>query len=901
MLVMIWLETNKSKNLNKSKKMKIVYKLLYLILFVSVYPTFGQNSKSYEWLPNGTYDVKVPTPKKFFGYEIGDYLTDNLQMVAYIKELEKVTDRVKVFQYGESVERRKLWLIAVSSPENINRLEEIRTTVGRLTDPRKTSESEARTISKNTVPIGWMNFGTDGGETSSFEAGLQLLYQLSAGTDPLTQKILNNSVTIINPALNPDSHQPFVAWAKNATIRGGTADPIANEHHGEWFVSSDGNHYKIDLNRDAFALTQPETQAASRVLQYWNPQVWIDNHGEPNEYYMAPFTKPVNSNYPKSITKWAEVIGRNSGKYFDRYGWTYVKDENYDLYFPGYWDSYPAFNGAIAATYESNGGGSKGFKWERPDGTIVTLREAVHKHFIADMATLEALIDNREGILFDFYQFFKTGMDEVNSEAFKTYVIHEQKDREKTYELIELLLRHGIEVYQSGKNITSRRSQNYFDRNFKTKTFEAGSFYIPLRQPKKRFLKTMLEPDPEIEAAFIKDVDARRMRDAKLGTDADKEGAGFYDITAWALPLQYGVETSFTEDEISVSGMDKITARPNKISNRFSKPTYGYAFSSQTNSGTKLAGKLLQMGFNVAYSFLKTKIKNNNLDKGSFIIRLNRNPENLHETISSLSKEYGVSVVPLNSAYGEEGGISLGSYYVKNLIKPKIMVMTREPTQAVTFGSVYSVLSQRYDLDFVAVRTSMFNRANLNKFNVIIFPDGNPAAYEDILGKSGVAKLKSWIENGGTFIGLKGGAVFTTRENVNFTDVKLVKNQITKNEDEKAKPLESIPGSIFKTLVNNDHYLALGYPEESAVQFRGNYHLTTTEKGVNVATYKEDGHIMGHIWETTMPNLNGKLYLADVPIGDGHVILFADDPTFRAYWRGLDKLFINSILLPTAF
>ena len=175
-------------------------------------------------------------------------------MAAYIKELEKVTNRVKVFQYGETVERRKLWIVAVSSPENIQKLDEIRTTIGRLTDPRKTSEAEARTISKNAIPIGWMNFGTDGGETSAFEAGLQLLYQLSAGTDSLTQKILNNSVTIINPALNPDSHQAFVAWAKNSTIRGGTADPIANEHFVEWFASSDGNHYKIDLNRDAFCL-----------------------------------------------------------------------------------------------------------------------------------------------------------------------------------------------------------------------------------------------------------------------------------------------------------------------------------------------------------------------------------------------------------------------------------------------------------------------------------------------------------------------------------------------------------------------------------------------------------------------------------------------------------------------
>ena len=247
-----------------------------------------------------------------------------------------------------------------------------------------------------------------------------------------------------------------------------------------------------------------------------------------------------------------------------------------------------------------------------------------------------------------------------------------------------------------------------------------------------------------------------------------------------------------------------------------------------------------------------------------------------------------------------EGGISLGSNYVRNLKQPKIMVLTKQPTRAVTFGSVYSVLSQRFDLDFTAVRTSMFNRADLSRYNVIIFPDANPAEYRRILGKAGVAKLKAWIENGGTFVGLKGGAAFSTLKDVNFTDVKIVRNQISEDKDS-AIPIETIPGSIFKATVNNDHYLALGHPNEIAVQFRGNYHLSTTSRGANVVTYKPNGHIMGHIWDTTMPNLSGKLFMADVPLGRGHVILFADDPTYRAYWRGLDRLFIGAVILSSAF
>ncbi len=867
-------------------------KLLLPLLIITSSFSFGQ----YQWLPNGTYDANVPTPQSVLGYEIGDYLTDNLQMVDYIHRLEASSKRVKVIQYGESIERRKLWLIAISSPENIQKLEGIRSTIQKLTDPRTTSVAQATQIAENTVPIGWMNYGTDGNETSAFEASLQVAYQLTAGTDPLTMKIINNMVVIINPALNPDSHQPFVSWMKSSTIGNGTADPNASEHQAEWFISSDGNHYLIDLNRDAFALTQPETQAASKALHHWNPQVWIDNHGEPNEFYMGPFALPMNNNYPESLRKWSTTIGRNTSKAFDQYGWTYAKAENYDLYFPGYWDSYPAFNGAIAATYETSGGGKKGYAWRRPDGSIATLRNAIHKHFTADIATLEVLADNRKGILMDFYNFFKSGMDEASSEPYKTYIIHEQNDDGRTKDLIDLLLKHHIEVYKTKSPVSAKKSQTYFDRNFKAKTFPTGSYVIPMRQPKKRFLKTLFEADTKMEDAFLREVEARRLRDSKLGLDTKKEGHGFYDVTSWALPVQYGVEASFTEDEISVSNMEKVTEVTKSGKVNGGKANYAYAFSQSQNAGTRLAAKLLQADFKVAITLLPTQVNGINLDKGTYLVRVNRNPDTLHETIEKMAKEYGTEVQALNTAWGDNG-ITLGSKYVINLEKPRIMVMTQEPTQAVTFGCVYSVLTQRFGIEFTAVRTNMFNDVNLYDYNVILFPDGNPAGYEKLLGKEGVEALSTWIKNGGTFIGLQGGAAFTTRKDVGLSDVELV----TKQNNDTGNPIENIPGSMFKANVNNDYYLGLGMKSQIGVQFRGNYHFTPSKRGTNVISFAPDGHISGHLWENTQKDLAGKMYLADIPHGDGHLILFANDPTFRAYWRGLDNLFIGSIILPGGF
>ncbi|MDH3528419.1 MAG: hypothetical protein OEQ28_02535, partial [Acidobacteriota bacterium] len=474
---------------------------------------------------------------------------------------------------------------------------------------------------------------------------------------------------------------------------------------------------------------------------------------------------------------------------------------------------------------------------------------------------------------------------------FKSYVIHELDDPGRVNDLIETLLRHNIEVYSSPRDLSARRSQTYFERTSASSTYPAGSFVIPLRQPKKRLIKTLFEPDPRMEESFMDDVAARRMRDARLGTASNKEGPGFYDITAWALPLHYDVKTSFTEDEISVEGMSKVMFRP-PPQGSFAKATYGYAFSAKHNSGTKLAAKLLQNGFRVAITLLPTTVGGVKLDKGTYIARVKRNPESLPGEIVRYGSAYGTNVVSLNTSWGD-GGISLGSKYVRDLKEPRIMVATKQPTQAVTFGSVYSVLDQRFDRDFSAVRTNMISRADLSRYNVIVLPDGSPNGYREALGKRGIDRLRNWIEEGGTLVALKGGAAFTTLEEVRFTDVEMITNQ-----EGGETPIEPIPGSLFKALVNNDQYLALGYRPEIAVQFRGDYHLSLSKRGANVVTYKPDGHIMGHVWDSTMANLGGKLYMADVPVGRGHVVLFADDPTFRAYWNGLDRLFIGSMIMP---
>ncbi len=861
----------------------------------------------FEWLPGATYDAAVPTPEAVLGHPIGTFLTDHRQMEEYIHRLAEASARVRVLPLGRSVERREMYLLIISSPENLARLEDIRSSVERLSDPRGLTSEEADRLIRGTVPIAWLNYANDGGETAAFEAGLLMAYQLAAGTDPLTTRILKESVVIINPAANPDSHQRFVAWMKANTIGpNGTADPAASEHHVPWFLSSDGNHYLIDSNRDAFALTQPETRTIAAALQHWHPQVWIDNHGEPDEYYFAPFCTPMNLNYPADLRNWATEIGKSCARYFDRFGWTFARDEVFDLYFPGYWDSYPAFNGAISATYETNGGGWKNLAWRRTDGSVATLREGIHGHFIADLAALETLVDHSAGILRYFYDFFRTGMEEVDREALKAVVLLPQADEGRRDALVRLLLRHGIEVYRLREAIRSGSASDYFDRTPRALEAPAGSYLIPLRQPRKRLIKTLLEPDPKLEQAFLDQVEATAARNSRLGVKSRKESLGFYDVTAWALPLSYGVDSLLLSEEPSLAGALRVVDPPRAEARVEGAPArYAYLFTYESDAGGRLAGRLLQEGFHVALATRPFSNAGHRFPSGTFVVRVERNPGNLHERIRELASECAATVFGVQSA-GSDEGPSLGSETVVSLQAPRILVFSDEPTRAVAFGAIYSLLEQRFGLQFTAVRADYFDEVELAGYNVIILPDGSADGYRQRLGDEGIRRLGAWVRDGGVLLGIKGGAEFTTLADVGFVDVAVSDRKEPDGEADSpaqgtaAPPIEWHPGSLFRVRLNTDYPLGFGYPAEIAVQFRGNKVFSPSTEGTNVALFPESSYLQGHRWEDTEKILSGHAYLSDVPLGRGHVILFADDPTFRASWRGLDRLFLSGILFGKA-
>lgn len=856
----------------------------FFLMFALLSPGYvlSQSSPMY---PSAQYNPEVPTPASYFGYEIGDDLTEHYPMIGYIKELEAAApDRVKVIRIGTSQERRPMYLVVISSPENMQNLESYREAVSTLKDPTITSPSEAEQIAENTPVISWMNYANDGEESAAFEAGMVVAYHFAAALDDETMSTLENSIIVINTAHNPDAHQRHVAWMKGMKVGpNGTPDRIAAEHQGDWLMSTSDTHYKIDSNRDGFALSQKESKIVASSMRHWSPQVWVDYHGEPEEYFFAPYAIPVNPNYPNSVVKWAEVIGIGNAAAFDEHKWTYTSREIYDLHYPGYWDSYPAFNGAIGMTYETNGGGDKGFQYYKNDGSIATLKNAIAHHVVASIATAKTTAENRQGILMDYYNFFKQGMDEVRNEPVKQVAIMPGRD---TDDLVKLLMEHEINVFKlCSEQIVEGTS--YLDGSSSRITLPEGAVIIPMAQPMKRLTKVLLEKNVGIQEEFMEEALAAQAYNNSVGANAPKKRVGFYDVTAWSLPLTYGLEAYALNRAIS-GGLSEVELKGN--SQMFVEANYAYIFPYNSNASASLMSRLMMEGYRVSIATEPFTRAGKSYDRGVVVVRVNRNDESLHQRILELSVENGVDIEAIDEAW-TDSGILMGARTVVSLNKPKVMVLMDEPTRGRSYGAIWFTLEQRYGIEFTAVRVEDFNRADLFEYDVVIMPPGSSSGYKAMMGSRGISRLKEWVRSGGTFIGIQDGATFATDEDVDLSSSRRLSGA----------RVDQTPGAILKVKLDTKHFLSLGYDEKIPVHVNSGTIFIPSKEGANVAVFDDDAVVSGFVFEENQPNFPGNAYLIHEPMGRGNVILFAEQPVYRLYWRGLERLFVNSILLAPGF
>ena len=869
-----------------------------------------------ELAPGAKYDSKIPTIKQVLGHEPGEVITPPEDIPTYLRALNQAApDRTRLLEYARSWEGRPLWLFIIGSADRIAKLDQVKADIQRFADPRKVSTADGDRLARELPVVVWLIHGVHGNEISSSDAALAEAYHiLAAQGDADVDAILRDSIVVIVPMQNPDGRARFVF--QNLLGRAAEPDPnpVAAEHDEPW-PGGRSNHYLFDMNRDWFAQSQVETRGRLKAMLEWFPHVVVDLHemGGDSSYYFAPPADPINPHITKSQQASFQLFGKANAAKFDERGFAYFIRENYDSFYPGYGESWPIFHGAIGMTYEQ--ASSRGLVWKRTDGDLLTYRDAVVHHFTSAITTAATAAKNRERLVRDYLEYRRSAVQEGEKGTTREYVIVPGHDPSRALRLARNLSTQGIEV---------RRAEEPLKVG--ARTVPAGAFLVSNAQPSGRLIRNLLDPHTAQDEAFVKEQDRRRR--LRLGDQ-------IYDITAWSLPLLFDVEV-LTSPAAFAGKTTVVAGEGGRTPAALPPAKVGYLLPWGSATAAAVAD-LLAAGVRVRHAGQRFALAGRNYPIGTAIVRVSDNGPDLTSKLSPIVAKHEAEAVPIDSGYQDEG-ISLGSANVRAMKAPRVLLAWDAPTQTLSAGFARYTLERRLGVKTSAVRVGSFGRADLEEFDVIVLPSGT---YAPLAGEDAIRRLREWVRGGGTLVTLADASRWAASVKLLETATELRGGKPDVPERPAASPSgsapggaapaaaasgtgsgpiafdydksiqpererpENTPGGILRVAIDQDHWLSSGQDAELPALVEGNRVFTPIrlDVGRNVGVYAPREMLVasGLVWEEAREQLARKAFLVHQPIGQGHIISFAEDPNFRAFSEATTLLFMNAVLLGPAY
>jgi hypothetical protein len=805
--------------------------------------------------------AQVASPADFLGYEIGERFTRHAAVVDYFEHLASESDMVSFQEYGSTYEYRPLTYAIITSPANMQRLDEIQQAhlaqTG-LIDP---------TSDVADVAVVWLSYNVHGNEASSTEAAMSTAYQL------ITDKTewLEDVVVILDPCVNPDGRDRYVNWYNQVASSPYDPAQVAVEHQEPW-PGGRPNHYLFDLNRDWAWATQIETKQRLKVYNEWMPHIHVDFHeqGINNPYYFAPAAEPFHEIITDFQRDFQTQIGRNHARYFDQEGWLYFTRERFDLLYPSYGDTYPTYMGAIGMTYEQAGHGRAGLGIINDEGNELTLTDRALHHTTTGLSTIEVAAQNVKTLNEEFERYFNN-----KDLAYKSFVMTGSQDQYKS--LAQLLDMHEIK-YGFADNI-SVNGNSYTSNG--SKTLKANTaMVVSTDQPKGKMVQVLFEPQ------------------TKLSTPVT------YDITAWNLPHAYGMEAVASTRLVAASAPSPIEYNASYTE----KNTAGYISKWDSMQDAQFLAALLLQNIKVRFTEKPFVNIGNTYDRGSLIITKSDNQgiENFNEVIIKIATAQQRELVAVNSSFASSGP-DFGSPDVKLINKPKVALLRGEKTSSLSYGAAWYFFEQDLKFPVTSLDTGDLGSADLSQFNVLVMPDGY---YNSLLDSKMIKKVKDFVRDGGKVIAISGAAAaFAGKEGMALkrAEIPAVENT-SRDEDqdlltpyadrEQAATTNLITGSIFKTQMDPTHPLAFGYDDEYYSLKLGSDAYAYLDRGYNVGWIPDEvENVSGFAGNMAKSKLSNTMVFGEERLGAGSFIYLVDDPLFRAFWQNGKLLFANAVFL----
>ncbi|MDG2426195.1 MAG: M14 family zinc carboxypeptidase [Flavobacteriales bacterium] len=843
--------------------------------------------------PTPAVHAQLQSPAEFLGYELGDRFTRHHQVVDYMEHLAASSDLAIWSSYGLTSELRTLGTLVLSTPGNLARLEDLRqANLARVRTGR--AVKDIGIAAPDDMAIVWLSYNVHGNEAVCTEAAMATAYALATASHRL-----ENAVVIIDPCVNPDGRDRYVAFQDRTTGPMELVDlnPDGLEHNEPW-PGGRSNHFLFDMNRDWAWQTQIESEQRVSAYRRWMPHVHVDFHemGVNSPYYFAPAAEPLHS----AITPWQrrcqEHIGQNNARYFDQRGALYFTREVFDLFYPSYGDTWPMFHGAIGMTYEQ-GGSSRAGRAIRTDlGEPLTLAYRIENHLEAGLSTIEESASRAAELVSEFTGYHAANLSGERA-PFGSYLIPASNDPERKLWLTDLLDKNGI-AYGSAPAASGLTGYDYSTGRRASKLRATpDDLIIDGHQSDAAFLHVLFDPDPVLSDSLT------------------------YDITAWAVPHAYGLSCYGLDQHLSPTTGASADGNRTKAS-RVSSPEstgdlpYAWVAHGPTDASTRALAALLKGGVVVRIADSAFRLEGSSYPAGAMVItrRNNEDVPRLRWLVAATAAATAVEFTAVSTGL-VDAGHDLGSDHYTALTAPRIATLQGPGSSSLSSGEIW----HRFDtyLAYPLTRVESLDDLDLEDFDVLIMPSGWYGLDDEQRDD-----LADWVRSGGhlvaiagalgSFAGKKGwgldrheGSDEGRKSAPNEHDAHALAasgiDAIPHADRRRARLRHDLPGAVYAAAVDPTHPLAFGYNDRYLSLKTSGSAFAPLNSGNAMVLHKEGDPFSGHAGSEVASRIAGSLVAGAHRMGRGSVVYLADNPLFRAFWRNGHRLFDNAVFLGPAF
>jgi hypothetical protein len=868
----------------------------------------------------------VPSPKDVLGHHIGEpkKLTYYADILKYYRALAAATPRVKVTTIGKSNEGRDLVVVFVGSDESIKNLEQYRTYLGQLADPRTVTADQAAQIIAKAKPLYHLSGGLHSGEVGPSEMLMELAYRLAVEESPIVNQIREQVIVSITPVADPDGRDRNVDWYYRYGINETEGRPTGAG------VPYWGKYVFHDDNRD-INYSQVEMRALLDWYYQYHPPIMHDLHQAQTLLYTFSGQAPQNPNLDPILYGELPMIANFEMSQFAKYGMPGVWTHGFvDMWSPGYLAFMSSNHNGMIRMYEiqgfsgantqkmrlgnPNAAGGRGRaggpgaaddtaaaaagrgnqsvrEWFRPwpaTGEFDwSLRNNTNYGETGVLTALQYTSQFPKIILENFYVKSRNSVETGRKETVAGYVIPSgQRDMTRVERLVNLLRLQGIEIGRATAELKLQEG-----------TFPAGSFVVKRDQPYSRLAKTLLEkqvyPDPNLRT---------------------------YDDTGWTMGLMSQTEVKEIADKkVLEAAVDPVKEKTIHLAGSVSGTGSTFAIAHfGSNNMIVLRYRLKDLKVQAAEKEFKQG--DVTFPAGSFIVTGDA------ARVRAVVEQLGLTAAALSSP---------PQVPMHDLDLPRVAIYS-------IWGNTQDVGWVRYSFDTFEIPYDLIFKERVKKgdlkgsYDVVVIPNqggsgkrlvfdienrGQPIEYkknekfrnlgmygesDDItggMGLDGVAEFEKFIKAGGLLVTLGSASFFPAEFGV-----------APKVDAGRTSPQFYAPGPIVDAeILQPEHPVFYGYDRKVIPVRYANGPLLTVQTGASpfdgpppagppptpqsvLMRYPGgDDHVLSGLMRGAN-EIRNRPAIVDQPSGKGRVILFAGNPCYRWQNFGEFNLLFNTVL-----